>query len=79
MSDAVTAGRGKYVATPISVTFPADHADADLAGKTLTYAGRGKHPKWWKAAVAAGLVPEKVRTEVAETSAETPAVASAEG
>jgi hypothetical protein len=69
MSDAVTAGRGKYVATPISVTFPADHSDADLAGKTLTYAGRGKHPRWWKAAEAAGLVPAKEKTVVAETAA----------
>jgi len=60
-------GRGVYKATPVTVTFPADLPNAKLAGKTVTYAGRGRKPTWWDLAVELELV--KGAVEVEETPA----------
>lgn len=56
MSKDAKAGRGKYTATPVSVTFPATFPNEKLAGKTVTYAGRGRKPTWWELAQQAGLI-----------------------
>ena len=66
------AGRGKYTATPISVTFPATFPNEKLAGKTVTYAGRGRKPTWWELAVQAGLIAveaEEVEAPASDTAA----------
>jgi DNA-binding protein H-NS len=55
MSDAKS-GRGKYTPTPVSVTFPATFPNDKLAGKTVTWKGRGRHPTWYDIAVDAGLI-----------------------
>ena len=65
MSKEVKAGRGKYTATPVSVTFPATFPNEKLAGQTMTYAGRGRKPTWWELAQQAGLIA----TDEAETEA----------
>jgi hypothetical protein len=73
MTDAKqTGGRGKYVATPISVTFPATFPNDKLAGQTMTWKGRGRHPTWYDLAVDAGLIASKeveTETEVSEAPA----------
>ncbi len=76
MSD-VKAGRGKYTPTPVSVTFPATFPNDKLAGKTVTYAGRGRKPTWWETAIEAGLIASDEKDEAAtETVADAPAPAA---
>ena len=63
-------GRGKYVATPVSVTFPASFPNEKLAGKTVTWKGRGRRPTWYDLAVQAGLIAsEEDVADVADTEA----------
>jgi DNA-binding protein H-NS len=73
MSDAKS-GRGKYTPTPVSVTFPATFPNDKLAGKTVTYAGRGRKPTWWETAIEAGLIATEEKDEAAtDTAADAPA------
>jgi DNA-binding protein H-NS len=77
MTDA-KAGRGKYVATPVSVTFPKDCPNADYAGKTVTYAGRGRKPRWWEFAVQLGLVAVETEEVQAPAATDTPSAPAAQ-
>lgn len=72
-------GRGKYEATPVTVTFPADLPNEKLAGKTVTYAGRGRKPTWWDLAVELELVKveEKAAAKTDEAAGDTSASAQA--
>lgn len=72
MSDAKS-GRGKYTPTPVSVTFPATFPNDKLAGKTMTYAGRGRKPTWWETAIEAGLIATEEKTETESPAATAPA------
>lgn len=72
-----TTGRGVYTATPISVTFPADCKNTEYAGKTVTYPGRGRKPRWWDYAVELGLITEKAKSEPSD--AQEPKAATAAG
>lgn len=76
MSKEVKAGRGKYTATPVSVTFPATFPNEKLAGKTMTYAGRGRKPTWWELAQQAGLIAAD-EAEVGDSPAVAPEAAPA--
>ncbi len=75
MANKTGSGRGKYEATPVTVTFPADLPNAELAGKTVTYAGRGRTPRWWDLAKELGLV--KTKEDVAEAAGDAEAEAKA--
>lgn len=79
MSKEVKAGRGKYTATPVSVTFPATFPNEKLAGQTMTYAGRGRKPTWWELAQQAGLIATEAdeANEVTAPAADADAVAPA--
>ena len=72
------AGRGKYTATPVSVTFPAGFPNEKLAGKTVTYAGRGRKPTWWEIAVEAGLIATEAEEAPAAPAADAGATADAQ-
>ena len=79
MTDKTSSGRGKYVATPVSVTFPTEFPNAKLAGKTMTYAGRGRKPTWWDLAVQAGLIASEETAETAsDSTADAPAATEAQ-
>lgn len=77
MTDKTTSGRGKYVAKPVSVTFPSSFPNAKLAGQTVTYAGRGRKPTWWDLAVQAGLIASDA-PEAATDTTEAPAATEAQ-
>lgn len=55
--------RGIYTPKPVSVTFPSTFPNEKFAGKTMTYAGRGRKPAWWALAEDVGLIaPKEVKT-----------------
>ena len=64
-------GRGKYTPTPMSVTFPSTFPNAEYAGKTVTWKGRGRRPSWYEIAQDAGLIAkEEVTAKKAVTAPE---------
>ena len=70
-------GRGKYTPTPMSVTFPATFPNAEYAGKTVTWKGRGRRPSWYEIAQDAGLIAkDEVKAKKADTPADTAPAAS---
>jgi DNA-binding protein H-NS len=71
-------GRGVYTAKPVSVTFPAGFPNEKLAGKTMTYAGRGRKPTWWEIAVEAGLIATETEEAPAAPAANAGATADAQ-
>lgn len=75
MSDKAKRGNtGKYTPTPVTVTFPKDTPNEDLAGKTFTWVGRGRHPKWYDVAVQVGLIKKEIEVPAApEAKTDAPA------
>jgi DNA-binding protein H-NS len=66
-TEQVKGKRGVYEAKPVTVSFPADLPNKDLAGKTVTWKGRGRHPRWHDLAVEMGLIAEKESETASET------------